>query len=134
MKSRTSISCRQAPSSFFLPQKSVFRALSKEVRDTCGIKGNVSVPPAGILQLMLLLILIYTACHNNVPKKGWRHKCCSKKTFCNRNVFLTTTIMLKSFCEAFCIASHIRSPLSIQPRHNHNPLHRIILDNNILLH
>jgi hypothetical protein len=70
----------------------VFRALSKEVRDTCGIKGNVSVPPAGILQLMLLLILIYTACHNNVPKKGWRHKCCSKKTFRNRNVFLTTNI------------------------------------------
>ncbi|MGD9123298.1 MAG: hypothetical protein PVG59_21635, partial [Desulfobacterales bacterium] len=36
--------------------------------------------------------LSYTACHNNVPKKGWRHKCCSKKTFRNRNVFLTTTI------------------------------------------
>jgi hypothetical protein len=24
---------------------------------------------------------IYTACHMNVPKKGWRHKCCSKKGF-----------------------------------------------------
>jgi hypothetical protein len=34
----------------------------------------------------------YTVCHNNLPKKGWRHKCCSKKTFRNRNVFLTTTI------------------------------------------
>ena len=22
----------------------------------------------------------YTACHIKVPKKGWRHKCCSKKT------------------------------------------------------
>jgi hypothetical protein len=22
---------------------------------------------------------IYTACHINVPKKGWRHKCCRKK-------------------------------------------------------
>ncbi|MGD2186190.1 MAG: class I SAM-dependent methyltransferase [Desulfobacterales bacterium] len=30
---------------------------------------------------------IDTACHNNVPKKGWRHKCCRKKTSRNRNVF-----------------------------------------------
>ena len=22
----------------------------------------------------------YTDCHINVPKKGWRHKCCSKKS------------------------------------------------------
>ena len=36
--------------------------------------------------------LFYTAFHINVPKKGWRHKCCRKKTFRNRNVFLTTTI------------------------------------------
>ena len=27
-------------------------------------------------------------------KKGWRHKCRSKKAFRNRNVFLTTTIKL----------------------------------------
>jgi len=32
-------------------------------------------------------LVIYTACHYSVPEKGWRHKCCSKKTFCNRNVF-----------------------------------------------
>jgi hypothetical protein len=36
--------------------------------------------------------LIYTACLNNIPIKGWRHKCCRKKTPRNRNVFLTTTI------------------------------------------
>jgi hypothetical protein len=29
-------------------------------------------------------------------KKGWRHKCCSKKTFRNRSVFLTTTIKQRS--------------------------------------
>jgi hypothetical protein len=34
----------------------------------------------------------YTACHKNIPIKGWRHKCRSKKTPRNRNVFLTTTI------------------------------------------
>jgi hypothetical protein len=52
-------------------------------------------------------LVIYTACHNDVPKKEWRynwsslsaspqHGGCSKKTFCNRNGFLTTTIKDKN--------------------------------------
>jgi hypothetical protein len=47
------------------------------------------------------LAIFYTACHNNVPKKGWRHKCCRKKTSRSRYVFLTTTIKRLLFIEDF---------------------------------
>ena len=39
-------------------------------------------------------------------KKGWRHKCCRKKAFRNRNVFLTTTINLCRNHYLYCNRLH----------------------------
>ena len=55
---------------------------------------------------IIKLDIYYIACHINVPKKGWRHKCCRKKAFRNRNVFLTTTINLCRNHYLYCNRLH----------------------------
>jgi hypothetical protein len=51
--------------------------------------------------------LYYTNCHNNVPKKGWWHTCCNKKAFRNQNVFLTTTISIRTIYQMGIILQEI---------------------------
>jgi hypothetical protein len=71
------------------------KSLATFLDDKAGFGKKTAICWKQMGMLMRFTIRRYTACHNNVPKKGWRHKCCGKKNSRNRNVFFDNYYRLR---------------------------------------